>query len=796
MFGAWGRLVYRLRWLVLPLSLALVTASVVAILLLQTSLVTGDSGIPGNESSRATSLIAAELPADSGGSFTLIFTAKDPALKATDPAFAAAVEAAVTPLRGDQRVAAITQNPAFVSKDGQRLFVTVATRDQAGEAGKYYEELRAQVQSDRLDILATGNLPINADFTTVTEHDLRRAEFIGLPIALAILLLVFGSTLWRTLRRTSLRGAGLALVLTFGSLLIALIPLLVGGFAILGGLAGIYAIAQRREMTIYSLNIASMIGLGLAIDYSLFIISRFLEEVNRRPVDEAIARTIATTGKAITFSGLTVAIGVAGLLFYRSPLLNSIGLSAMLVVGTAVFYGITFLPALLAVVGNGIARRAAKRGLVTAQASAAHDTAHASGPWHALALGVMARPWAVLLPLLVVLLLAGSPILNLRLGSADITVLPPEVESRRAYDILVNEFPGSEYTSIPVVVNYATGQPLTAERVGQLYDYANWLGTRPNVARVQGVVVVAGPDGKPLPKEQAVALLTAPASAQPAALQAGIGRTVGQHIVTLTVQTPLAANSDGAHDLVRAIRAGGGPTPGGEVLVGGLAALTLDSVDSLLADTRGAVAFIMIATYIVLFLLLGSVVLPLKAVAMNLLSISASYGALVAIFQEGYLSGVLNFTPGPIEPIVPVLMFCLLFGLSMDYEVLLLSRMKEEYDRLGDNRAAVASGLEQTGQLITGAAAIMIAVFAAFALADIVIIKSIGLGMALAVAIDALVVRTLLVPATMRLLGDWNWWAPAPLARLYQRLGLGENSGVEPEPAPATAASGPAPSAD
>jgi RND superfamily putative drug exporter len=266
--------------------------------------------------------------------------------------------------------------------------------------------------------------------------------------------------------------------------------------------------------------------------------------------------------------------------------------------------------------------------------------------------------------------------------------------------------------------------------------------------------------------------------------------------VTLTVQTSLAANSDGAHDLVRAIRTGGGPTPGGEVLVGGQAALTLDSVDSLLADTRGAVAFIMIATYIVLFLLLGSVVLPLKAVAMNLLSISASYGALVAIFQEGYLSGLLNFTPGPIEPIVPVLMFCLLFGLSMDYEVLLLSRMKEEYDRLGDNRAAVASGLEQTGQLITGAAAIMIAVFAAFALADIVIIKSIGLGMALAVAIDALVVRTLLVPATMRLLGNWNWWAPAPLARLYQRLGLAENSGVEPEHTPTTVASGPAPSAD
>ena len=795
MFGAWGRAVYRLRWLVLVLSLAIVAGSVVAIVRLTTPLISGDSGIPGSESSRAAALIAAELPSDSGGGFTLIFTAKDPSLKATDPAFAAAVEATLAPLRADPRVAAITQNPAFVSNDGRRSFVLVTTRDTTTAAGKYYAELRAKVASDRLDILSTGNLAVNADFSAVTEHDLRRAEFTGLPLALVILLLVFGATLWRTVRRSSLRGAALALTLTFGTLIVALIPLLVGGFAILGGLAGIYALAHRRDMTIYSLNIASMIGLGLAIDYSLFIISRFLEEAGRRPTGEAIARTIATTGKAITFSGLTVAIGVSGLLFYSSPLLVSIGISAILVVSTAVFYGLTFLPALLSIVGLAIERRAARRGATDAPRPTA-SPAHASGPWHTLATGVMARPWLVLLPLLAILLLAGTPILSLRLGAADITVLPPTVESRRAYDILVDEFPGSEYTSIPIVVEYADGQPLTAARIGQLYDYAAWLGSLRDVAKVQSVVVVAGPDGKPLPKEQVVALLTAPASAQPAALREGLSRTVGQHIVTLTVQTLLSANSDGSHDLVRAIRAGGGPATGGTTLVGGFAAITLDSVDSLLADTPLAVAFIMIATYIVLFLLLGSVVLPLKAVAMNLLSISASYGALVFIFQEGHFSRVLGFTPGPIEPIVPVLMFCLLFGLSMDYEVLLLSRMKEEYDRLGDNRAAVATGLEQTGQLITGAAAIMISVFAAFALADIVIIKSIGLGMSLAVAIDALIVRTLLVPATMRLLGDWNWWAPAPLPRLYQRLGLAENSGTEPEPTLTHPASEQAPSAD
>lgn len=782
MFGAWGRFVYRARWAVLIISLLLVVSSVVGILRLSTSLPSAYRGDEHAESSRAVDLQSAELPTDGGGSFTLIFSAKDGALKASDPAFAAATEAALQPLRADARVASITQNPAFASTDGVRSFVTVRTVDSVAQAGKYYAELRGLVRSDRLDIVATGNLPINADFTATTEHDLQRAEFVGLPIALVILLLVFGAILLRTLRRTSLRGATFVLLLTFGTLVIALIPLLVGGFGILGGLAGIYALAHRREMSIYSLNIASMIGLGLAIDYSLFIISRFLEEVGRRPVGAAIERTIATTGRSIAFSGLTVAIGVAGLLFYHSQMLVAIGLSGILVVTTAVFYGLTFLPALLSIGGVAIERRAPH--WLTPLLATDDAPQGTRGFWHRLATGVMARPWFVLLPALALLLLLGSPIVRLQLGSADISVLPAHVESRQGYELLLNDFPGNNNTSIPVIVDYAAGQPLTAARIGQLYDYAAWLRGLPNVAGVQAVVAPAGADGKTLPKEQAVALLSAPRESLPAALQAGLKQTVGAHIVVLTVQTTGTVDSAAARDLVRAIRAGGGPATGGETLVGGQTAITLDTVSSLFTDTRVAVLFVILATLVVLFLLLGSVILPIKAVIVNLLSISASYGALVFIFQEGHLSRLLGFSPSPIEPIVPVIMFCILFGLSMDYEVLLLSRMKEEYDHLGDNRAAVAMGLEQTGQLITGAAAIMVAVFSSFALAEIVIIKSIGLGMALAVASDALIVRSLIVPAAMRLLGDWNWWAPAPLARLYSRLGLAERSGDGPTPQP------------
>jgi putative drug exporter of the RND superfamily len=785
MFGAWGRFVYRFRWPVLLASLALVAGSVLAIMALSTKLASGGSGDKRLEAAQAYTLINGELPAQGTG-FTLIFTAHDPNLTAADPAFAGAVDAALAPLRDDPRVGKINQSPKFVSKDGRRAFVTVAMRDPYDQAAKQYDDVRAKVKSETLSIVATGGLPLNEDFTRVSEADLQRAEVVGLPLALLLLVVVFGMVLWRLLRRSTLSTVGLALALTLGALAVALIPILVGAFAFLGGLAGIFALAHRRDMSVYALNIASMIGLGVAIDYSLFVISRFLEEAPQRPVREAIERTVATAGKAIAFSGLTVAIGVAGLLFYHSSMLNSIGLAGMLVVLTAVVYGLTFLPALLAIAGNAIgalARRRAARAGTAVNASPA-PSREGAGFWHALAHGVMRRPWAVLLPLLAVLLVAGSPFLRLRIGLGDPTMLPTRAESRQGWDILTSEFQSGEATAIPVIVDYADGGPLSPDRAGRLYDYSHWLAGLPNVSRVESPVDLPGADGRPLAKEQVQALYAAPRESLPAELQAAIRQGSGAHIVALNVLTAKSADSDESRELVRQIRAGGGPETGGRRLVGGDTALTLDTTWSIKSDTWRAGAFIMVATYVVLFLLLGSVLLPLKAVVMNLLSITASYGALVWIFQEGHLSGALRFTPGSIDPTVPVLMFCLLFGLSMDYEVMLLSRMKEEHARTGDNRFAVAEGLEQTGRLITGAAAIMAGVFGAFALSDLVIIKSIGLGMALAVAVDALLVRTLAVPATMRLLGELNWWAPAPLARLYQRLGLGHEGAVEPAPAP------------
>jgi len=471
---------------------------------------------------------------------------------------------------------------------------------------------------------------------------------------------------------------------------------------------------------------------------------------------------MATSGRAITFSGLTVAIGLSGMLFYQGTFLSSMGISGAIVVASAVFYGLTFLPALLAIIGRNLGR---------GRVPFLQPDSAGTGWWHTIATAVMRRPLAVLVPVVAFILVLGSPFLHLRLANNDVTALPTHEESRAAFDRLVNDFPGGNQTDISVVVEYSGGDPLAPAHISGLVDLAKKIAALPNVDTITSPVSF---DPRLGPAEYA-ALYAQPRSQLPPRLQALIRGTVGQHIVVFDVVTQKGIYSDDARQLVRSLRALPAP-PDAALAVTGFTAIDLDTVDFIASHTPPALAYIVVATMLVLFLLLGSVVLPLKAVVMNLLSISASFGAIVWIFQDGHLASQLGFTPGSIDPTLPVIMFCTVFGLSMDYEVLLLSRMQEEYLRTHDNRSAVAMGLEKSGRLITGAAAIMVGVFAAFALADIVLIKAIGLGMALAVAIDATLVRALVVPATMRLLGDLNWWAPGPLARLQRRIGLSEST--------------------
>ncbi len=751
MFAAWGRFVYRFRWAVLVLSVLSLAAAVVLVI---NGGRLGTEFSSAGETERAEELLDKELP-ERAPSFTLIFGGGDD-LGVEERAFRREMERALEPVRRDERVEGVRTafaggavNGDMVSRDDRRALAIVELKDaEYNELQSAYEGVREEVRSDTLDVVATGDMPLNADFEKVTEADLRRAETVSLPLALLLLLLVFGSVV----------AAGL--------------PIGVGVLAVVGGMGCTLFLARYVDVSVYATNIVSMIGLGVAIDYSLFFVSRFREEVGVRPVSDAIARTMATAGRAIVFSGLTVAIGLAGFMFFDVGDLRTMGLAGTIVVVLAVLYGLTFLPALLAILGPRV--NALRVPFVHPERSQT-----GRGLWHTVANAVMARPWVALLPAVALLLVLGAPFLGIRVGLSGWDSLPADAESRRGQEILEREFPGGSTNPTVVVVDYGDdGSALTEERVGGMHELSRWISDKPGVERVESVV-----DLDPrLSREEYEALLTGPRENMPPELRQALKRSVGDGVAVLTAYTSYEYNTEKAHDLVREIRADH-PTVGGEVLVTGFAAFDLDLAASVAEDAPKAVGFVVVATYAVLFLLLGSVFLPLKAVVMNFLSISASYGALVWVFQEGHLSGLLNFTPGPINTTTPIIMFCIVFGLSMDYEVLLLSRIKEEYDRTGDNRLSVASGLERTGRLITGAALIMATVFFSFGLAEALIIKAIGLGMGLAVLMDATIVRVLLVPATMRIMGHWNWWAPKPLRRLHDRLGLSEDL-PESEPKP------------
>jgi RND superfamily putative drug exporter len=541
-------------------------------------------------------------------------------------------------------------------------------------------------------------------------------------------------------------------LLIFGGVIAAGLPLGVGVLAILAGIAGTFLLTRVTDVSQYALNVVTLIGLGVAIDYSLIVVNRFRDELaGGSSREEAISKTMATAGRAITFSGLTVAIGLSAMLFYQGTFLASMGAAGAIVVAAAVFYGLTFLPALLVVLGPRV-------NLLTLPLLGRRPRA-GRGSWHRMATWVMRRPVQVLVPALALLILMGFPFLHLRLANGDVDQLPPRLEARQGYDNLVKSFPGQDQTQFTVVVDYPDGHPLTAGRIGEQYDLSRHLAAIPGVLRVNSIYS-ADPS---LTRADYQRLYSGDPSRLPPELRQALSQSAGKNIVVMNAVSNQPASSDAARSVLATIRA---QRVGdrGRVLVSGQTAFDVDVINFILGRTPLAVGFVIVVTYFVLFLLTGSLVLPLKAVALNLLSISASFGALVWIFQDGHLSGLLGFTPQSIDPSIPVILFAIVFGMSMDYEVLLVSRIHEEYSATGDNTLAVADGLERSGRLITGAAAIMVGVFLAFGLAEVVLIKS----------IDATIVRVLIVPAVMRILGRYNWWAPRPARWLHRRAGLAE----------------------
>ncbi|HXQ95577.1 MAG TPA: MMPL family transporter [Candidatus Acidoferrales bacterium] len=714
------------------------------------------------ESAKAELLLEQQLGLPPSG--LVIVVQSETGARAGDPAFESAVAKAIANVPRAAHVTGVrphTLDPHQVSADGKVVYEVVSLDLQPDQSPEALAPVQAAlVPQPGIRTYLAGGPAFYGDIQTVSESDLRRSELVSLPLAAIALLLVFGSAVS------------------------AAIPLAVGGTAVLLSLAIIFVIASLTPMSIFVLNLTTLLGLGLGVDYSLLMTSRFREELARRgggrlpdgrvdrtAVESAVAVAVASAGRAVFFSGLTVLLGLAGLLLFEFMILRSVGAAGAIVVGLDVAAAMTLLPALLTIAGPRIDALAVRR-------LRHRDPEAGESGWGRLARWVMARPVRVFVPTLAILVLFGLPFLHARFDAPDASILPESVPSRQAYDLLVREFGPGEFDPLLLAI-HTTGPVTSPTNVGQLYDWSRRLAADPRVVRVEGIV-----DLDPrLTMAQYELLYSAPGGPPDRFASSELQATTRGNLTTFSVYTPYDPNRSAFRALVDELRnpsSALAPPPGMTVQVAGGAADVADVVNAVAAEFPRTALFLVVTTYLALFLLLRSVVLPLKALVMNSLSIVASFGALVWIFQDGNLSTLLGFKPlGFVETTQPVILFCVLFGLSMDYEVFLLSRMKEVYDRTGDNREAVAGGLERSGRIVTSAAAIVVVVAGSFAFADIVLIKALGLGVAIAVALDATVVRALLVPATMRLLGDWNWWIPRRLARwVASRLPLAEAAPV------------------
>ncbi len=711
-----------------------VLASTVLFLLIAIFLGTGAFGVlktegfddPSSESARAEALLEEHF---GGGepNVVLVLTAEgrdvnDPTLAAGGVALAERLDA----LEGVEQVVSywsLDNAPPLRGSDGDTALVLarlVGDDDLVDEQLTVIDEQFTGSQGD-FNVLLGGSDAVFADIGHTIEGDLLRAELIAIPLTLILLLFVFRS------------------------LVAALLPLFVGVIAIFGTLLSLYVIGSATDVSIYAVNLTTALGLGLGIDYSLFIVSRFREELHGgRTIEESVVRTVQTAGKTILISALTVAVSLSALLVFPLYFLRSFAYAGVAVVLLALAGSILSLPALLAAIGHRIdAVRIGRR----REARPEHE-----GTWHRVAVLVMRRPIPVATAVVIFLVLLGAPFLRASFGTPDDRVLPSSAGSRQAAEVLRAEFSGNAAEGFGVVAD-----GVGSDRMEDIARAAATLSAMQGIDRVDSAAgtFVGGNLASSGPNDQS--FLAAD----------------GVPITWMSVVPDFPVISPEGEQLVHDIRNLDLPF---DVAVEGQTAGLVDSKAAIGNALPWAIAIIVVATFVLLFLMAGSLLVPVKALVLNLLSLTATFGAMVWIFQDGNLSDLLGFTAtGTLDISMPILMFCIAFGLSMDYEVFLLSRIKEEYDRTGDNETSVALGLERTGRIITAAALLLSITFFAFGTSGVSFIKMFGIGLGIAVLMDATIVRAFLVPAFMRLAGDANWWAPAPLRRIYERFGLDES---------------------
>ena len=676
---------------------------------------------------------------------TVDFVFSHPEWSPFDPRFSTAVEHAVEGLTEYDEIAFVAthlDDPQRASAVSNTVHVSAGLTIELDQSLEFLEIVTDHVDPGPLDLIITGGPALYRDISLASERDLRRGETVAFPIAT------------------------LALLLVFGTLVAAILPAAVGGGGVLVGLAVVFFMSQGIDMSVFALNIVSLLGIGIGIDYSLFYTSRFQEELRTgKTVDNAVMATHSHAGKAILFSAVTSLIGLLSLVTFDVMMLRSVGIGAIAVIFAALLAALTLMPAILAILGTRVNRF-----------RIGPDWNSASGRrfsfWEPLSRWVMKRPWLVLIPTSTVLILLAVPALSMRLGTVDATILPDSLESRKGFDVLREEFGFALRTVIPVAYTFAepgdeNASPFARENLERAYDIGRELERLEGVTAVTSIVNLDPTFGP----SQYELLYQHPESITDVTTSQLVRESVRPGAILFLVHSDLHPFWPETRQLVTDIRALIPPASGDELHVNGGASEITDIVNALYGKFPYIVGAVLLVTYLSLMLLFRSVILPLKAVVLNVLSILASYGALVFVFQQGHFSGVLNFEAmGVIEATLPILLFAIIFGLSMDYEIFLLSRVAEAYDRTGDNVASVAEGLQKSGLIITGAASILIVVAASFVLADVVVVKAIGLGLAIAVFVDVTLVRALVAPAIMRIAGPWNWWLPGWLDRILPEV--------------------------
>jgi len=731
----WGQIASRWRWALLLVP-SLIALGCIPLAMQVTDHLTTGGWIPGgSESSRVDRTLGDDFGRRTTSHY-ILFRDPDGVLSAPDPAFRREVERLVRPLRTDPAVTSLytwgtngneTLNPRLISDDRTMSIAIVNLNQDILAASSDIDRLMTLLESDLIEAQVGGWPATTAALQQLTASDLARAEWISVPLSVLMLFLVF-------------RG-------TFA----AALPIIVAVASLVPTFAVITVMSQYLETSIFALNVVTMIGIAVGVDYALILVSRYREEARRHPPDRALAVTIATAGRAIIVSGFAVAIGLFGLMAFGVPAAVSTGLAGATVVMISVILSLTMLPALLAILGARVTNPTGSD-----RSRWTFPLAGIGGTPRRIRDALSAHPAIVLLTSCALLLALAAPVLDMDVSSPTMAILPSSEDARQMYDTIDSSFSSSTLSPITIIVEPRRGRMTSARNLDDLRTFTDTLGSMDDVSSVTSVWSF-------IPEVPGSGIISGGLIIEPA-LREAVAPYLNDRAAVVEIGVHGDLQDAASQRIVTDLRANAPALTGGAfwISVGGDTAANRDLIDHVQDRAPFAVGLMIVATWLILFAQFRSILLPVKAILLNVLSLSASFGSLVWVFQQGHLHGLLRFEPtGYTVVVVPILMFCFMFGLSMDYEVIMLSRIREAWVSGADNRTSIQVGLRASAGIVSSAALIMFVVFSAFGTSELQIIKAVGVGLALAVLVDATLIRLIVLPAAMQLMGRWNWWTPS-----------------------------------